>query len=118
MKPATKRLKDALAEVGIPRTDSRVNTSTATGIVTGHLITDEARRTALDEADRITAAGYSLLVQAYRCGCPIRVWLCRSSSASVRETVTALTHDCPGGRALGPLTATQAAVEWLRGGVS
>lgn len=103
MKPETMRLKTLLAELGIPRTANTVNTGSS-GIPIGILLTDEARKVAITRAEEINAQGYSVLLYTYRCGCPQNVWLCESSTPSLRQTVRKWRHDCPFGRELLPVT--------------
>lgn len=107
MKPETLRLKSLLADLGIPRTESRATCGQFGVIAT--LSTDHGRRTVVEHADRLVAEGFAVLLHTYRCGCPAMVTLCASSSATLRRTVRNWTHDCPVGGELLPVTP----VDWL-----
>lgn len=96
MKPETKALKQLLADLGISRGENTVNTGPNLGPV-AILTTDQARRTSVERAGEITAAGYAVLLHVYRCGCPASVWLCQSSSPELKRTVRDWTHECPKG---------------------
>lgn len=108
MKPETLRLKRLLAELGIPRGDATVSTGANLGTI-GILLTDEARKTAIAQADQVTAAGYAVLLHTYRCGCPKSVWLCESSAPELRRTVRDWRHECPLGSEDLPVTP----IDWL-----
>lgn len=112
MKPETLRLKRLLAELGIPRGENIVTASSSTsvgGYPTAAMTTDAARRTAVEHVDEIITAGYTVIVNTYRCGCPELVWLCWSSNPDLRRTVKAWRHDCPVGGEDLPVTPN----DWL-----
>lgn len=112
MNPETLRLKRLLADLGIPRGENVVTGRSATGHgghLTAAMTTDAARRTAVDHAEEIIAAGYAIILHTYRCGCPELVWLCGSSNPDLLKTVRAWTHDCPVGGELLPATP----IDWL-----
>jgi hypothetical protein len=114
VKPETLRLKRLLAELGIPRGENIVHGRGSTGhggFPTAAMTTHAARITAVEHADEILAAGYTVILNTYQCGCPELVWLCRSSAPSLRKTVKAWRHDCPVGGELLPVTA----IDWLAG---
>lgn len=112
MKPETRQLKALLAGLGIPRAGSGASCLRA-GVVVATILTDEARRIAVEQADRIVAEGFTVLLNTYRCGCPARVVLCSSSAPSLRRTVQNWRHDCPVGGELLPVTA----IDWLASAV-
>lgn len=67
MKVATKRIKDALADLGIPRSAVRAVTNRATTYAT--MRTDEARKMVDEKADQIAGPGHGVIIRRHECGC-------------------------------------------------
>lgn len=94
MKPETKRLKDTLAEFGVPR---GANTASMMGAVAHAAIhTSESRQTADERADEIAAHGFRVHIKTFPCGCYASVRLTSTThDAGVQRAVVDWPHDCP-----------------------
>lgn len=67
MKPATRRVRDALADLGIPRAAIRACTNRA--VTYAIMRTDEARRMVDEKADLIAGPGHGVIIRRRECGC-------------------------------------------------
>lgn len=69
MKPATGRIKAALADLGIPRSAVRAVTNGAVTYATA--CTDAGRRLLDEQAERLVGPRYGAIIRRHGCGCVV-----------------------------------------------